>query len=134
MVKISSQQKRFVLVGIANTTIDFVLLFICKSFGLPIGISNIISTTAAFCFSFYANRKYTFHATETSLKREIPLFILVTLTGMWGLQTLVLLAITPSLSEIFNSANVGLFIAKCIATGVTLVWNYIFYSRLVFKK
>lgn len=134
MIEVKSQKERFALVGIANTSIDFALLFIFKSLGLPVEISNILSTSAAFSFSFYANRKFTFKATGESLKREIPLFIIVTLTGMWGLQTLVLILLTPTMTDVFNSHNVGLFITKCIATGVTLVWNYIFYSRLVFKK
>jgi len=125
---------RFVAVGGVNTVIDFSLLFILKSLGLPAISANLISTTTAFCFSFFANKKYTFKTTDTNIKREIVLFVVVTLFGLWVLQTIVIAIVTMLLSSVHLSSNAALFIAKVIATMVSLVWNYILYSRVVFKK
>lgn len=133
-IKNSSQKVRFIGVGVINTIIDFGLLFLLRSIGLPTITSNVISTTTAFIFSFFANKKYTFKTTDTNIKREVTLFILVTLFGLWVLQTIVIQISTNLLHPAHLSADVTLFIAKLCATIVSLVWNYIFYSRIVFKQ
>jgi putative flippase GtrA len=133
-IKDKEQKMRFVAVGGVNTVIDFGLLFILKSLGLPAISANLISTTTAFCFSFFANKKYTFKTTETNIKREVFLFVVVTLFGLWVLQTIVIAVVTMLLSGVHLSSNAILFIAKVIATMVSLVWNYVLYSRVVFKK
>ena len=116
------QKIRFLLVGGTNTAIDFGLLFILNSFGLPRVSSNTISTGVAFIFSFFANRNFTFSANSGNIKKQITLFIIVTLFGLWVIQPIIISLIS------------NLLVGKIIATAVTLVWNYLFYSRLVFKK
>lgn len=133
VLKNSSTKARFLVVGSANTAIDFGLLFLLKAFGLPAISANIISTTTAFCFSFFANKKYTFKTSDTNIKREIALFIVVTLFGLWVLQTLVIGAVTSFLQNTSLSQEVLLLIAKLCATIVSLIWNYVMYSRVVFK-
>jgi len=133
-LKNSSTKARFLIVGGANTTIDFGLLFLLKALGLPAISANIISTTAAFCFSFFANKKYTFKTAGTDIKREVILFIVVTLFGLWILQTLVIQAIMFALQNTSLSQEVLLLIAKLCATVVSLVWNYVMYSRFVFRR
>lgn len=132
-LKNKQQKLRFILVGICNTTIDFATLFTLKSLGLPTVPANIVSTTAAFCFSFFANRKYTFKGNSGNLKKQIPLFILVTLTGLWGVQTLVIFIVSQLLANSSLGEGATLLVAKIVATATSLVWNYIFYSRIVFK-
>lgn len=134
IIKNNRQLLRFGLVGSINTALDFGLLFVFKSFGLPVEASNILSTSIAFIFSFFANKKYTFKTSGTNIVREMLLFIGVTLFGLWVLQTLVISLMTPLFSDIFRSETVGLLAAKIIATVVSLTWNYLLYSRLVFKS
>lgn len=131
-MKNKQQIIRFGVVGGANTALDFGLLFLLKSLGLPVITSNLISTSVAFCFSFFANKKYTFKTTDSNIKREIVLFIVVTLFGLWVLQTLVIKASLTLLAPTGLSADIALLAAKLIATFVSLVWNYILYSLLVF--
>jgi len=133
-IKNNPQLIRFGLVGGVNTALDFGLLFMFKAFGLPIGLANIVSTSIAFVFSFFANKKYTFKTTGTNVVREMLLFVVVTLFGLWVLQTLVINLTVNPLTTLTNNTNVALFIAKLLATVVSLTWNYIFYSKLVFKK
>ena len=116
------QKIRFLLVGGTNTAIDFGLLFILNSFGLPRVSSNTISTGVAFIFSFFANRNFTFSANSGNIKKQMTLFIIVTLFDLWVIQPIIISLIS------------NLLVGKIIATAVTLVWNYLFYSRLVFKK
>jgi len=132
-VKNSDQKARFLVVGGANTVIDFGLLFLLKTLGLPIVVANIFSTSVAFCVSFFANKKYTFKTTGTDIRREIFLFVIVTLFGLWVLQSLVIQAVTPLISGFGLPAFAVLLITKLLATSVSLTWNYILYSRVVFK-
>jgi putative flippase GtrA len=133
-IKNKDEKIRFIAVGGANTALDFGLLFLLKAFGLPTITSNIISTTTAFCFSFFANKKYTFKTTDTNVRREVILFIVVTLFGLWILQTVVIKAITALLAGFHLSDDLTLFIAKIGATFVSLIWNYVLYSRVVFRQ
>lgn len=132
-IKNKDEKARFIIVGGANTLIDFGILFLLKSLGLPAVGANIISTSTAFVFSFFANKNYTFKTTGTNFKREVLLFVLVTLFGLWVLQTLVIAFVTLIIGTSLPS-NVALLVAKLCATAVSLVWNYVLYSRLVFKK
>ena len=88
----------------------------------------------AFVFSFFANKKYTFKTTDTNVVREMVLFVIVTLTGLWGLQTLIITLTHSPLTGIIGNTDVALLAAKLLATVASLTWNYLFYSRLVFKK
>lgn len=130
------QIARFGIIGGFNTLLDFGLLFILRSFGLPTIPSNVISTSVAFCFSFVANKKFTFRTKNTNVRQELLLFILVTLFGLWVLQTIVI-SLTLSVIDGSNLAvneSVALFAAKIVATIVSLVWNYVMYAKVVFKK
>ena len=133
-LKNNPQLLRFGLVGGANTALDFGLLFVFKFLGVPVEIANIMSTGLAFIFSFVANKKYTFKTTGTNIVREMVLFFIVTLTGLWGLQTIIITLTHGSLTGMIGNTDVALLIAKLLATLASLTWNYIFYSKLVFKK
>ncbi len=133
-IKSNSQLLRFGLVGGINTALDFGLLFVFKALGIPVEIANIMSTGLAFVFSFFANKKYTFKTRETNVVREMILFVVVTLTGLWVLQTIIIAVLHDPLSAIIKNTDIALLVAKLLATVASLTWNYIFYSKLVFKK
>lgn len=133
MIKNKSQKLKFAAIGGINTVIDFGSLFLLKSLGLPVIPANILSTSAAFCFSFFANRKYTFKPTGRSAARELLLFIVVTLFGLWVLQTIVISLVTHLLAGLHLPADLVLLLAKLLATTTSLIWNYTLYSRVVFK-
>ena len=134
VIKNNPQVLRFSAVGIVNTAIDFGLLFTFKALGLPVITANIMSSTTAFAFSFFANKKYTFKSHGGSLVREIILFTVVTLFGLWVLQSVVIYVTYPWISGLTHSTSSGLLISKLIATIASLLWNYTLYSLVVFKK
>ena len=133
-IKNNPQLLRFGIVGGANTALDFGLLFVFKFIGIPVEIANIMSTGLAFIFSFFANKKYTFKTTNTNVIREMILFVIITLTGLWGLQTLIITLTHNPLTQLTGNTDVALLVAKLLSTVASLTWNYLFYSRLVFKK
>lgn len=128
------QLLRFGAVGAINTLLDFGLLFILKGLGLPKEVANITSTGIAFIFSFVANKNYTFKTAGTNVRREMTLFIIITLFGLWGLQTPIIYFATPLITSFIKSPDSALIIAKLLATVVSMTWNYLMYHYVVFKK
>jgi putative flippase GtrA len=125
---------RFALIGGINTAIDFLVLFILVGLGIPTLISNILSTSTALTFSFFANKKFTFKATNKITRSQVLQFLGITLTGLWIIQPVIIFTVTFTLSGLMLDPYVVLFIGKFIATIATLIWNYLLYKNFVFKK
>lgn len=132
-IKNKVEKIRFGLVGAANTFIDFGILFTLTSLGIPSLISNIFSTSAAFTFSFFANKTFTFK-TKNTTKKQFLLFIVITLFGLWGVQTAVIWTVGVLLAGSGLEKNFVLLVSKLLATIASLIWNYTLYSRVVFKQ
>lgn len=124
---------RFLLVGGANTAIDFGVLFLLTAVGLGVWPANTLSTSVALIFSFFANRTFTFRADGRN-RTQIFWFLVVTLFGLWVLQPLVILGVTAVVPHTLANDALSLFIAKVVATCVTLVWNFVLYKKLVFVR
>ncbi|AGL62219.1 membrane protein of unknown function [Candidatus Saccharimonas aalborgensis] len=120
--------------GIINTALDIGILFVLKSLGVPVSYANVVSTSVAFCFSFFANKLYTFNGREGNVVRQMTLFIVVTLFGLWVLQTIVIQLTLPLWGTLFSNGQLALLAAKLAATIVSLSWNYTLYEKLVFAK
>lgn len=133
LIKKHAKKIRFGIVGIANTAIDFIVLFLLVALGLDKIPANYISTATAFIFSFFVNKSFTFKSKGGNVKKQFLIFIIVTIISLWVLQPLVITGVSWVLAPAGLSVAASLFIAKVIATIASLVWNYVFYSRLVFK-
>lgn len=134
LVKKHAEKIRYLFVGGFNTALDFCLLFIFVHFGVNKIVANYFSTGVSMRVSFYANKHFTFKNTDKNKRRQFIQFMLVTMSGMWIIQPLIIWLAIHGLSLYTGSESIQLFIAKIIATGASLVWNYVMYSRLVFKK
>ncbi len=135
LIKKHAEKLRFAVIGGINTAIDFGLLFaLVDGFHIPIFYSNIISTSAALTFSFFANKKFTFRDNSKNARSQLMRFLIITLFGLWIMQPIV---ITLSHSVLYYSSldnNIKLLIGKLFASCFTLVWNYLMYKKYVFKK
>ena len=125
---------RFAIVGGANTALDFLLLFLFVNLGVNKIGANYLSTGISLIFSFFANKSFTFKNKSSNAKKQFGIFLLVTITGLWVLQPIIIWIITSTLESYVSNDSYLLFIAKLIATVASLTWNYLLYSRLVFKK
>jgi len=134
LLKKHAEKLRFAIVGGANTALDFALLFLFVALGLNSIAANYISTSIAFIFSFFVNKSFTFKSKGGNVKKQFALFIGITIIALWVIQPLLILAVTALLSPFGWNESLVLFIAKLVATVGSLIWNYVFYSRLVFKK
>ncbi len=138
------QPVRFVLIGIVNTIIDFSILN-----SLVVGAdmekirANIISTTFAMSFSFWANRRLVFRSKKDNSHSEAVLFLVGTLFGLYFIQSVVIFVFadwwTGPLQKLWTISELvdrELFItnsAKVIATITTMFWNFWFYKYVVFR-
>jgi putative flippase GtrA len=132
--KITPRKIRFTLVSSISTALDFTLLLIITSFGLPLIAANFISTSTSFVFSFFASKKYAFKTPDHHIKHEAMKFILVTLTGIWIIQPLIIWPLEPFIRGFGIHGVLVIISAKLIASLATFTWNYLFYTRLVFNK
>lgn len=134
LLKQHAEKFRFALVGGFNTALDFGLLFLFVGLGVDKIVANYFSTSIAFVFSFFANKTFTFKAKGGDAKREFIAFMVVTLLGLWVLQPIIIAGVTAILHATTLNDQLILLIAKLIATVASLIWNYILYARVVFKK
>ena len=134
LAKKHAKKIRFGIVGIANTALDFAILFLLVALGLDKIPANYISTGVAFVFSFFVNRSFTFKSKGGNVKKQFVIFIAISIVGLWIIQPVVITVISAALAHTGWASGLILFIAKIIATIASLIWNYVFYSRLVFKK
>lgn len=134
LIKKHAEKLRFAVVGGANTALDFALLFIFVGLGLNSIAANYISTSIAFVFSFFVNKSFTFKSKGGNVKKQFAIFLAVSIIALWVIQPILIVIVTAVLSPFGWNESVVLFIAKLVATVGSLVWNYVFYSKLVFKK
>lgn len=134
VLKKHAQKIRFAIVGGANTALDFAILFILTFAGLDKIAANYISTGASLIFSFFVNKSFTFKNKAGNAKKQFVLFLVITLIGLWVIQPVIILVSTSSLESVIPNEAINLFVAKMIATIASLIWNYLLYSRIVFKK
>ena len=133
----NSQAFWFSIIGGINTTLDFVILFVLTAFGIKIFIANIFSTGITFIISFLMNKKITFKSVSNNKKeliREMLLFIIVTLFGLWAIQNIIISIVMPIFENLFKNKQISLLLSKLIATIFSLIWNFILYKKVVFKN
>lgn len=124
---------RFASVGIINTIVDFVVYVVLYAFGVTPVLANFVSTSAGLAVSFLGNSRFVFGASKTRT-REVVLFVVVAGVGIWLIQPAVILGATATLRawDVENVAVIG-SASKILAIGVAAVWNYLLYSRLVWR-
>jgi putative flippase GtrA len=130
-----NEKIRFVLVGVVNTVTDFSILFILASvFGVATIIANVISTSIALSVSYLLNKKTVFKNSDTHNYRQAILFVVVTLSGLWIIQGIIIWVTIGIFSSLHLHDKEALFGAKLVATVFSLIWNYLWYSRVVFRQ
>ena len=134
-LKKHAEKIRFAIVGGANTALDFgILLILTNLFGVNSIAANYISTSLSFVFSFFVNKSFTFKSNTGNVKKQFALFIIITIIGLWIIQPVIIWGVKNLIQPLNWNETLVLIVAKLIATVASLIWNYLFYSRLVFKK
>ena len=133
----NSQEFKFAIIGGFNTLLDFIILFGLTAIGFNSVVANIFSTGITFVSSFILNKQVTFKSqkrTKRELIREMILFTIVTLFGLWVIQSVVIYLASGLLGNFISQENIVLFLAKVIATDFSLIWNFVLYKKVVFTS
>lgn len=140
-VKLTKQIIKFGIVGGINTGIDFLVLNILIyltgiTAGAELFVLNSISFSIAVINSYFLNKHWTFQDKTQTEQEPIKFsrFLAISVVGV-VINGLVITGITTSIAPLFGlSAVLWTNVAKLIATGVSLIWNFIGYKFFVFKK
>jgi len=134
----------FVLIGSANTLLDFTIFASLISVGIGIFVANFISTFIALLFSFALNSRYTFRYKGKDKSRKFTIFLLFTLIGLWIIQPLIIKFVLYSenvtgLTNLFNdfsifSIKATILFAKGVAIVGSMIWNFVWYNSVVFSN
>jgi len=122
-------------VGVVNTAIDFVGFGLLSAVGLPLLLANFVSTTAGMTFGFFAHRAFSFRSERPWRETVVP-FLLVTATGLWVVQPLVIWLAGDLLGAATGTRTplVDVWVPKACAIGVAMVWNFALYHSVVFSS
>lgn len=138
---LTGKQARFIAAGIFNTLVDFAIFnTLIHLFGFKAWVANICSTSVAMAISFVINKKAVFRDGQRFSHLQFGAYIAVTLAGLWGLQTVVIVGISdvlrPAAQSLLSSVSSRFLvpnIAKAVATVCSAVWNYFWYDRVIFN-
>ena len=130
---------KFVVVGVLNTLIDLIVLN-CLIIFFGVGIHGemyilfkSISFLAAVINSYILNKYWVFEHTESANVKETSLFFVVSIIGF-------VLNVGVSFGAFIIIKDIGIFlilaptISALCGTSVVLLWNFIGYKFIVFKK
>ncbi|MHB1842058.1 MAG: glycosyltransferase [Sulfobacillus sp.] len=130
---LTAQITRFVLVGAANTLIDFGLFDLLSVLlgarsGLLLAVVNIFSVTVAMIFSYWANGRFTFgvHARPRAFSR----FAVITGASL-VLNTVVVLFVAHLIA---NPTLLDLNLAKASAVVLSGTINFLGYRFFVYRE
>ena len=117
---------RYGAVGCANTAIDWcVFTLLTELLGAAPALGHAIGYVCGMTSNYILNRVYTFRDGDGgSLKRQLPLFIAVSLVSL-GASTLVVWLLTRW--------GVNKYVAKVVSMAISTTINYLGIKTLVFR-
>lgn len=132
------QAARFLIVGFLNTSISFGLLnfgsLVTGVYSGPgIAALNAAAFIVGFTNSFIWNRYWTFGKSTSSVITELSKFLAVTL-GSLALDTGLVFSLTTFVPHDGFSPAVLENLAKIAGAATSMVWNFLGYKFIVFKK
>lgn len=140
--RIIKQFSKFFIVGIVNTGIDFTVLNIeMLTTGITSGPAliffNVISFSVAVVNSYFMNKYWTFEDKRPDADKaavKFSQFIGVSIVGI-SINSALVYAFATFIPPMFGlSAQLWVNVGKLLATGASLVWNFVGYKLWVFKR
>ena len=122
--QIPKQILKYLFVGGTSALFELLLfVFMLKSLGINLQISNVIATGTATALNFLMNRSWSFKS-SSNFSRSLALYLLLICFN--------LMFTTYTITIMVNRGIVDVF-AKFITMGVVIVWNFFIYKKVVFK-
>ena len=118
---------KFGVVGILGIAVDFLITWLCKEkLQFDKYISNSIGFIIAASSNYFFNRVWTFQSTNNQIVKEYSSFLLISIFGL-GLNNLIIYVVHEKMK--FN-----FYLAKVIATGIVVLWNFFANYFFTFNK
>ncbi len=126
---------KFAVVGTIGAVVDFGILYLLHAvLHWPLALANTVSFTCAVISNFVWNRYWTYPDSRSKpVSAQLVQFFVVNIAG-WAINTGILLllnepltAIAATLPMVVDAAlahKLGYNVAKVIATGVVMFWNF----------
>lgn len=138
---IFGQITKFAAVGFLNTAIDFGILnglslLTGIAHGLVLGGVNVPGFVVAMFNGYFWNKFWVFPNRNTGqgLFADFPKFLAVSIGGLL-VNTIVVVAITGILGSLLGAdEKLVLNAAKLCATLASMIWNFVGYKFIVFRK
>jgi putative flippase GtrA len=136
---------RFLCIGSFNSLCDLTILnslvFVLHA---PVWVANTVSVSFGITLSYFLNHFLVFRHHDRPNFKLFAKFFFITGIGVIALQTLIIYLTRPSYKKLILHTHmsnlihledkISLNLAKLTAILVGLVWNYLFYSKIVFKS
>lgn len=136
---LAAQFLRFAVVGVLNTGIDFALLNILSYLtnitdGARIIPLKGIAFLAANVNSYFINKRWTFKdSTGGQGAKQFSVYLSVSIIGAL-INIGAVFLITTYIPAVFGmSDKLWLNAANLVATGLSLIWNFVGYKLIVFR-
>lgn len=137
---ILEQLVRFVVVGVINTGIDFLILNLEMFLtGITSGSGMLAQNTISFGLatinSYYLNKRWTFGDQEKKKEGiKFAQFLTVSIIGII-INGAIVYVVTSFIPPMFGiNDQLWANVAKLAATAISLIWNFLGYKFIVFKK
>lgn len=141
-----NQFGKFAAVGFLSTTIDFSILNIVSlatgiTTGIVVGWINTPGFLVATLNGYLWNKLWVFSdkdrsaingKKENNIFGDFPKFLAVTTTGLFINSSLIVILTT--FLNFGISSHIWLNISKVVATAIALIWNFIGYKFIAFRK
>lgn len=120
---------RYLMVGFASAAIEYGLFALLERvFGQSIAVSNFVAMGAAVIFNFLASRFWTFRTAEMLSANEVirsavPYALLFAFNNV----------ATTWLIDRAVEVGIDSLIAKFVAMGLVVVWNFFAYRLVIFR-
>ncbi|MFC1686328.1 GtrA family protein [Patescibacteria group bacterium] len=118
---------KFCVVGTVGTAIDFGILYILVEYSNTwYLLAATISFVVAVINNYIFNKIWTFEDRDSSFVKQFAQFLVVSVVGL-GLNILILYVLV-------EFAGMWYILAKVLATGVVLIWNFFANKYWTFRK
>jgi putative flippase GtrA len=123
---------KYCIVGGTAAVVDFGVLFILTE--LFLGVEYyLVSATISFVLSaftnYFLNRSWTFRSNGKK-RKQIPIFFAVATMGLFINNSIMFVGMEKFL---LKNLHYGYLLAKVIATGLVLIWNFLGNKYITFN-
>ncbi|HMH69937.1 MAG TPA: GtrA family protein [Candidatus Saccharimonadales bacterium] len=124
MKRLNTKFIRFIISGGSAAIVEYGLFLLLSALYAPILVANTVSFLAGLVVSFTLNKVWVF-SSKGALKRQFISYLLLALVNIVIGNALIWLFV--------EYWGVHAFVAKLLVMIVIALWNYLFFSKLIFK-